>query len=110
MYKVRYITTSEVTAVRYVFEEKEIEAADDAEAIVKFDTECATPLDSSVAMDIVSGEGYDWAILKSVDFRIVYLARTGGAEAVPQCFAYDHGFATAHFVRYALAWRRFIFN
>ena len=26
MYKVRYITTSEVTAVRYVFEEKEIEA------------------------------------------------------------------------------------
>ena len=33
MYKVRYITTSEVTAVRYVFEEKEIEAADDADAI-----------------------------------------------------------------------------
>ena len=67
MYKGRYITTSEVTAVRYVFEEKEIEAVDDADAIAKFDTECATPLDSSVAMDIVSGEGYDWAILKSVD-------------------------------------------
>ena len=33
MYKVRYITTSEVTAVRYVFDEKEIEAADDADAI-----------------------------------------------------------------------------
>ena len=67
MYKVRYITTSEVTAVRYVFEEKEIEAADDADAIAKFDAECTTPLDSSIAMDIVSGEGYDWAILKSVD-------------------------------------------
>ena len=67
MYKVRYITTSEVSAVRYVFEEQEIEAADDADAIAKFDTECATPLDSSVAMDIVSGEGYDWAILKSAD-------------------------------------------
>ncbi len=67
MYKVRYITTSEVTAVRYVFEEKEIEAADDADAIAKFDAECTTPLDSSIAMDIVSGEGYDWAILKSAD-------------------------------------------
>lgn len=67
MYKVRYITTSEVTAVRYVFEEKEIEVADDADAIAKFDAECATPLDSSIAMDIVSGEGYNWAILKSVD-------------------------------------------
>lgn len=67
MYKVRYITTSEVTAVRYVFEEKEIEAADDADAIAKFDAECTTPLDFSIAMDIVSGEGYDWAILKSVD-------------------------------------------
>ena len=67
MYKVRYITTSEVTAVRYVFEEKEIEAADDADAIAKFDAECTTPLDSSIAMGIVSGEGYDWAILKSGD-------------------------------------------
>ena len=46
MYKVRYITSSEVTAVRYVFEEKEIEAADDADAIAKFDAECTTPLDS----------------------------------------------------------------
>ena len=44
MYKVRYITTSEVTAVRYVFEEKEIEAADDADAIARFDAECTTPL------------------------------------------------------------------
>ena len=50
-----------------MFEEKEIEAADDADAIAKFDAECATPLDSSIAMDIVSGEGYDWAIMKSVD-------------------------------------------
>ena len=64
MYKVR---SSEVTAVRYVFEEKEIEAADDADAIARFDAECTTPLDSSIAMDIVTGEGYDWAILKSVD-------------------------------------------
>ena len=55
MYKVRYITTSEVTAVRYVFEEKEIEAVDDADAIAKFDAECTTPLDSSIAMYIVSG-------------------------------------------------------
>lgn len=67
MYKIRYITTSEVTAVRYVFEEKEIDAADDADALAKFDAECATPLDSSIAMDIVSGEGYDWSIMKSVD-------------------------------------------
>ena len=67
MYKVRYITTSEVTAVRYVFEEREFEAADDADAIAKFDAECATPLDSSIAMDIVSGEGYDWVVMKSVD-------------------------------------------
>ena len=50
-----------------MFEEKEIEAADDADAIAKFDAECATPLDSSIAMDIVSGEGYNWTILKSVD-------------------------------------------
>ncbi len=67
MYKVRYITTSEVTKVRYVFEEKEIEASDDAEAIAKFDAECATPLEGSLAMDVVSGEAFDWTILKSVD-------------------------------------------
>ena len=67
MYKVRYVQTSEVTKVRYVFEEKEIEAADDADAIAKFDAECATPLDGSIAMDVVSGEGFNWTILKSVD-------------------------------------------
>ena len=87
MYKVRYITTSEVTAVRYVFDEKEIEAADDADAIAKFDAECTTPLDSSIAMDIVSGEGYDWAILKSVDLydRLLCCARAaqGGSGASP---------------------------
>ncbi len=67
MYKVRYIKTSEVAKVRYVFEEKEIEASDDADAIAKFDAECATPLEGSLAMDIVTGEAYNWTILKSKD-------------------------------------------
>ena len=107
MYKVRYITTSEVTAVRYVFEEKEIEAADDADAIAKFDAECTTPLDSSIAMDIVSGEGYDFEVSGLVGPLI--MLRSGGAEAVP-ALRLRPRLATAHFVRYALVWRRFIFN
>ncbi len=67
LYKVRYVKTSEITGVRYVFEEKEIEAADDAGAIAKFDAECAAPIEGSLAMDVVSGEGFEWTILKSVD-------------------------------------------
>ncbi len=70
MYKIRFITTSDITSVRYVFEEKEIEASGDSDALAKFDEACAAPLEGSIAMDIVSGEAYDWTILKSKDISL----------------------------------------
>lgn len=70
MYKIRYIKASDITGVRYVFEEKEVEASDDSDAIAKFDVACAAPLEGSLAMDVVSGEAYDWTILKSKDISL----------------------------------------
>lgn len=66
MYKIRYIKPSDITQALHVFEETEIDVPDDAAAIAALDAAVATPVEGSVAMDVVSGEAFTWNILKSV--------------------------------------------
>ena len=59
-YKVRYIKNSERSNVPFVFEETELDAADEAAARAAYEAAKSTAPEGALRIDLVCGEGYNW--------------------------------------------------
>ena len=59
-YKVRFIKDSERSDVSFVFEETELEAADEAAARAAYEAAKSSAPEGALRIDLVGGEGYNW--------------------------------------------------